>query len=158
MGYNKDETHGFTIVPLAINHTSGTSTYSLYVGNKTGTSGAYITGNLTVTGGITFYSQKSLKNIHETDFLSLDQLSNIHTIKYTWKDGRDDRMHVGGIADDIQKIIPEVIYENDGYLTMDYGNAGFVIGTSLIKPVVYHEKRIKELEEEVARLNNLLNA
>lgn len=67
-------------------------------------------------------------------------------------------MHVGGIADDIQKIIPEVIYENDGYLTMDYGNAGFVIGTSLIKPVVDHEKRIKELEEEVARLNNLLNA
>lgn len=114
--------------------------------------------NLTVKGGITFYSQKSLKNIHETDFLSLDQLSNIHTIKYTWKDGRDDRMHVGGIADDIQKIIPEVIYENDGYLTMDYGNAGFVIGTSLIKPVVDHEKRIKELEEEVARLNNLLNA
>lgn len=117
-----------------------------------------IEGNLTVSGGITFYSQKSLKNIHETDFLSLDQLSNIHAIKYTWKDGRDDRMHVGGIADDIQKIIPEVIYENDGYLTMDYGNAGFVIGTSLIKPVVDHEKRIKELEEEVARLNNLLNA
>lgn len=117
-----------------------------------------IEGNLTVSGGITFYSQRSLKNIHETDFLSLDQLSNIHAIKYTWKDGRDDRMHVGGIADDIQKIIPEVIYENDGYLTMDYGNAGFVIGTSLIKPVVDHEKRIKELEEEVARLNNLLNA
>jgi len=117
-----------------------------------------IEGNLTVSGGITFYSQKSLKNIHETDFLSLDQLSNIHAIKYTWKDGRDDRMHVGGIADDIQKIIPEVIYENDGYLTMDYGNAGFVIGTSLIKPVVDHEKRIKELEEEVYRLNNLLNA
>ena len=117
-----------------------------------------IEGNLTVSGGFTFYSQKSLKNIHETDFLSLDQLSNIHAIKYTWKDGRDDRMHVGGIADDIQKIIPEVIYENEGYLTMDYGNAGFVIGTSLIKPVVDHEKRIKELEEEVARLNNLLNA
>lgn len=51
---------------------------TLYINRTTN-----ITGNLTVSGGITFYSQKSLKNIHETDFLSLDQLSNIHAIKYT---------------------------------------------------------------------------
>lgn len=128
------------------------------IGVSNPTCALHVRGDFLATGGVTFYSQKSLKNIHETDFLSLDQLSNIHAIKYTWKDGRDDRMHVGGIADDIQKIIPEVIYENDGYLTMDYGNAGFVVSASLIKPVVDHEKRIKDLEAEVERLNNILNA
>lgn len=31
---------------------------------------------------------------------------------------------------------------------MDYGNAGFAIASSLIKPVVDHEQRIKALEKE----------
>lgn len=119
----------------------------------------HVVGNILATGGVTMQSQRSLKNVVDERGLSLAELSTIKPTRYTWKDKRDDRIHFGGIADDIEKVLPEVIYTtSDGTLTMDYGNAGFAIASSLIKPVVDHETkirmlevRVKELEEELKR-------
>ena len=111
-------------------------------------------GNILVSGGITMYSARKLKNITDERGLSLEELSVIKPTRFTWKDGRDDKVHIGGIADDVMKVLPEVIYKTgeDDTLTMDYGNAAFAIAASLIKPVVNHEERIKTLEEENKRL------
>lgn len=119
----------------------------------------YFSSNLLVGGGVTMQSQRSLKNVVDERGLSLTELSAIKPTRYTWKDGRDNNIHFGGIADDIEKVLPEVIYKTaDGTLTMDYGNAGFAIASSLIKPVIDHETkirmleiRVKELEEELKR-------
>lgn len=110
--------------------------------------------NLLVYGGVTMYSARKLKNIQDERGLSLEELSTIKPTRFTWKDGRDNKMHIGGIADDVQKVLPEVIYKTgeDDTLTMDYGNAAFAISASLIKPVVNHEERIKMLEDENKRL------
>ena len=109
--------------------------------------------NLLVNGGITMYSQRSLKNIVDERGLSLSELSKIKPTRYTWKDGRDNRLHFGGIADDIQQVLPEVVYKtSEGILTMDYGNAAFAVASSLIQPIVDHEKRIVMLEEENKQL------
>lgn len=118
-------------------------------------------GNILSTGGITMYSARKLKNIVDERGLSLEELSVIKPTRYTWKDGRDSKIHIGGIADDVMKVLPEVIYKTDNdTLTMDYGNAAFAIAASLIKPVISHEeeikalkKRIKELEEQVKTLS-----
>lgn len=113
----------------------------------------YTTGNLLVAGGITQYSQRSLKNIVDERGLSLKELSVIKPTRYTWKDNRDTNIHIGGIADDIMTVLPEVVIKNgEGVLTMDYGNAGFAIASSLIKPVIDHEERIRRLEKENMRL------
>lgn len=118
---------------------------------------AYISSNLLTGGGITMYSQRSLKNVIDERGLSLRELSIIKPTRYTWKDKRDDKVHIGGIADDIQEVLPEVVYEtNEGVLTMDYGNAGFAVASSLIKPVVSHEDRIKALEDEIAELKEMV--
>lgn len=108
----------------------------------------HVDGNILTTGGITMYSQRSLKNVVDERGLSLEELRTIKPTRYTWKDKRDNRIHFGGIADDIQQVLPEVVYNANGALTMDYGNAGFAIASSLIKPVVDHEQRIKVLEKE----------
>ena len=113
----------------------------------------HVVGNILVTGGTTMYSARKLKNIQDERGLSLDELSVIKPTRFTWKDGRDDKVHIGGIADDVMKVLPEVIYKTeDDTLTMDYGNAAFAIAASLIKPAVNHEERIKVLEEENKRL------
>lgn len=114
----------------------------------------HVAGNILVTGGTSMYSARKLKNITDERGLSLEELSVIKPTRFTWKDGRDDRIHIGGIADDVMKVLPEVIYKTgeDDTLTMDYGNAAFAIAASLIKPVVNHEERIKVLEEENKRL------
>ena len=129
---------------------------TLYTQQKSGTALTVfgheeVRGNILVTGGVTMYSARKLKNIQDERGLSLEELSTIKPIRFTWKDGRDDRIRIGGIAEDVMKVLPEVIYktrENDT-LTMDYGNAAFAISASLIKPVINHEERIRQLEEEV---------
>ena len=113
-----------------------------------------VNGNILATGGVTMYSARKLKNITDERGLSLEELSVIKPTRFTWKDNRDNKIHIGGIADDVMKVLPEVIYKTgeDDTLTMDYGNAAFAISASLIKPVVNHEERIRLLEEENKRL------
>lgn len=117
----------------------------------------HVDGNILTTGGVTMYSMRKLKNVVDERGLSLEELRTIKPTRYTWKDGRDNRLHFGGIADDIQQVLPEVVYNANGVLTMDYGNAGFAIASSLIKPVVDHEQRIKVLEKENEELKKRLN-
>lgn len=125
-----------------------TASGNLGIGTTSPSQKLHVDGNILTTGGVTMYSQKSLKNVVDEEGLTLEQLKTIKPTRYTWKDGRDNRIHFGGIADDIQQVLPEVVYNANGVLTMDYGNAGFAIASSLIKPVVDHEQRIKALEKE----------
>ena len=132
---------------------ASSTNYKLYVNGD-----SYISGNLLTGGGVTMYSQRSLKNVVDEEGLTLEELSSIKPTRYTWKDNRDSNIHFGGIADDIQQVLPEVVYKTkEGILTMDYGNAGFAIAASLIKPVIDHEQRIKALEKENELLKQELN-
>lgn len=134
---------------LCINGSNG------YVGVGTTSPSAklHVGGDILATGGFTMYSQRSLKNIQDERGLSLNELSIIKPTRYTWKDGRDNKLHIGGIADDVMKVLPEVVYKtSDGTLTMDYGNAAFAVASSLINPVMNHEERISLLEEENKQL------
>lgn len=123
-----------------------------------------INGNLLTTGAITMFSQASLKNIVDERGLSLEELAKIKPVRFTWKDGRDDRVHAGAIADNVLPVLPEVVYKtNDGKLTFDYGSGAWFVGTSLIKPVVElwdakdnHEKRITDLENENKRKDEII--
>jgi len=143
---------------------AGTSYISgkLGLGVSAPTEKLHVAGNILATGGVTMYSMRSLKNVVDEKGLSLEELSVIKPTRYTWKDGRDNKMHIGGIADDVMKVLPEVVYKTEGgVLTMDYGNAAFAIAASLINPIVEHERnikflqlRVRELEEEIKRLKS----
>lgn len=117
----------------------------------------YLNGSVLTSSGITMYSQRSLKDVVDERGLSLDELKTIKPTRYTWKDKRDEKVHIGGIADDVQKVLPEVIYEtNEGILTMDYANAGFAVAASLVEPVVAHDDEIKALKKEVETLKRII--
>ena len=120
------------------------------IGTASPSAKLHVSGDILATGGVTSHSMRSLKNIVDERGLSLEELAIIKPTRYTWKDGRDDRLHIGGIADDVMKVLPEVVYKtSDCTLTMDYGNAAFAIASSLIKPVSEHEKEIQALKEKV---------
>ncbi|MBQ5922438.1 MAG: hypothetical protein IIW91_03735 [Alistipes sp.] len=149
-----------TIIPSAASYTPVVvikKNGNVAIGGTTANAKLHVYGNLLTEGGITMYSQRSLKNILSYEGLSLEQLSVIKPIKFTWKDGRDNRYHVGGVADDVATVVPEVVYSTNDFLTMDYGNAGFYVAASLIKPVIDHEQRIKILEQENKALRDEIN-
>lgn len=133
-----------------------TSTLSLKVdanGNTT------INGNLLVYGYVSWFShsQRSLKNIISEQGLSLAQLERIKPIKFYWKDGRDMALHVGGVADVFAEVLPEVVARNiQDILCLNYVDAAFYVGASLIAPVLDHERRITkgEAEQEALKKEN----
>ena len=121
--------------------------------------GATINGNLLVNGNLSWItqSQRSLKHITSEQGLSLAQLERIKPIKFYWKDGRDSILHVGGVADVFAEVLPEVVSRWKDTLCLNYVDAGFYVGASLIAPVVDHERRIAQLERENEELKKKLN-
>ena len=84
----------------------------------------------------------------------------MRSIVYRWKDNGDDHdEHVGSIAQDWQKALPQVVLTaNDGKktLSMQYGVAALVSAITVARKVVDHERRIKELEDENRKLKEQL--
>ncbi len=120
-------------------------------------------GNMAVTGSVTENSDRKLKNIeYEGEGFGLDVLKKVKVAKWKWKDNnRDKRTHIGGVADNLVEIMPEVVFESedeDGTITSSiaYGKAGFSIAASLIAPVARHEDRIKELEKNIEKMQQEL--
>ena len=112
-------------------------------------------GALYSAGAVTALSDARHKKIASTVNLNIEQVAQMPDIRFTWNDRDDDKLHVGTIAQDWQRILPEVVTEAndvDRTLSMDYGVAALVSAITTARKVVDHEKRIKELEKECERL------
>lgn len=117
-------------------------------------------GNILATGGITQYSDIRTKNIIEDVNIDLQQIANSPTIRFKWngyKDRKDDgKTHVGGIAQYIQKILPEVIYNSNDLLTMDYATTGYIFSVNTAKHLLsYKTKTNKEINKLKSRVKYL---
>lgn len=118
-----------------------------------------VEGNMRATGEIVWNSSRVLKNIvnDEPTYLSMEDMLKIKPYRYTWKDGRDDKVHAGGIADEVLEVLPEVIVtDSEGIHSMDYGQASFTVATSLAPHVNRHNEEIDALKRRVKALEDLV--
>jgi len=120
-----------------------------------------ITGNLTVagainaTGEITAYytSDYRLKNNKITISNPVEKIKAIEGIEFDWIDDEHVPEHrigthdVGLIAQDVQKILPEVVREVDGYMSLDYAK----IVPLLVEAIKEQQKQIDRLEKLVGK-------
>ena len=97
-----------------------------------------VRGNLKVDGVVISSSDKRLKNNINVIDGALDKLEKLSGVYYYYNNNNNHK-HVGLIAQEVQEIIPEAIYEDEkGYLNIAYGNLlGVVI------------EAIKELRNEI---------
>jgi len=98
--------------------------------------------NLTVTGNVTAYSDIRVKDNVEQIEGALDKVQAIRGVTYNRTDLEDtERRYAGVIAQEIEKVLPEAIFESDDRKAVDY-NA--TIGLLI--------EAIKELKAEVETL------
>lgn len=96
------------------------------------------TGDLTISGNITANSDERLKtNIHTIDN-ALDKVSRLRGVYFN----KDDKASLGLIAQEVERIIPEVVL-NGEYKSVAYGN---LVGLLI--------EAIKELNDRVKKLEN----
>lgn len=106
-----------------------------------------VNGNILSTGRIAWNSSRVLKNIIDERYLTLDEMLQMKPYTYTWKDGRDNLIHVGAVADDIKKILPEtVLTDSKDIHSMDYAQTAYVMCASLTRELAKAKAEIRELK------------
>jgi hypothetical protein len=92
-------------------------------------------GNVTAAG---FFNSSDIRLKEVVDIVY--DPSEISAITYKWKDGADDKNHVGYSAQEVQKYMPDAVNEDEkGFLSVDYIQV-------LVAKIDALEKRVKELE------------
>jgi len=97
-------------------------------------------GNFTAVGNVTAYSDISQKSDIETIYGGFELVRRMRGVRYT-RIGTNER-NVGVIAQEVQKVVPEVVHDNNGVLSVAYGN---LVGV-LIEAIKDLEQRIRVLE------------
>jgi len=117
-------------------------TVELYYGGakklETTSGGVSVTGAMTASGDVVAFSDKKLKENIET--LDGKKVLDMRGVSFTRKDtGKESS---GVIAQEIQKVAPELVHDTEGTLGVSYGN---LVGY-LIEAVKDQQKQIDELK------------
>ena len=120
----------------------------------------HVAGNILATGGITCYSSdQRAKTVIEQINLSLKQIANAPTIRFKWNDWKikdDGKTHIGGIAQYMQKLLPETVLEADNTLNMDYATTGYIFAVQTAKHLVKTDTEVEKLKKRVKKLEKQL--
>ena len=109
-------------------------------------------GNMLSNGYVTALSDARYKTIVGNIDITVEQIASLPTILYKRNDLHDDTIFAGSIAQEWQKVLPQVVMTSNDYLgtlsiAHGVGASIFVIVTA--RKVVNLEKRIERLEKRV---------
>jgi hypothetical protein len=99
-------------------------------------------GNITVAGTVTANSDEKLKENVQTIENALDKVKNLRGVEYDRKDSGEHQ--IGVIAQEVERIIPEVVY-GDEIKSVAYGN---LVGL-LIEAIKDQQNEIDELKKKL---------
>ena len=77
-----------------------------------------MSGALICTGNITAYSDIRLKHNITTISEPNEKLKKINGYEFDWKEKNNKKHDIGVIAQEIEKVIPEVVIESDGEIIL----------------------------------------
>jgi hypothetical protein len=104
-------------------------------------------GSITAGGNVTAYSDERLKTNWRD--LPADFIEQLAKVKHGVYDRTDQEMtQVGVSAQSLQPVMPNAVIEDDGKLSVAYGNAALVAAIKLAERVVALEAKLAELSNE----------
>jgi hypothetical protein len=139
---------------------------SVYIGNPNSqignlTSNLFVNGETTITGNTFCYgtvsaaSDINLKKDIFTVENAIDKVKNLRGVNFTYI--KNDEKSMGVIAQEIQEIIPEVVTNNNGTLTVNYCALAGVFIEAIKEMSLKHDNTISELKEQINELRTILN-
>lgn len=128
---------------------------TISLGNRAvgiGTSPSYtlhVAGTIYATGAITALSDARKKDITGEAGVTVEQIAHAPAVQFLWKDKerRKDGQQVGTLAQYWQTVLPEVVSDKGGELSMQYGVAALVSSIIIARKVANHEVRIDKMEK-----------
>ena len=117
------------------------STGEVGIGTRSPSQMLEVSGQILASGDITAFSDESLKENVVTIPNALEKVSQLRGVNYDRKD--TGKFSIGVIAQEVEKIIPEVVSDNDGIKSVAYGN---IVGLLI--------EAIKDLKDEIEELKS----
>ncbi len=103
-------------------------------------------GNLTITGNLSQNSDAVLKeNVEDIDG-ALEKVKQLRGVEFNMIG--NDRKELGVIAQEVEKVLPELVTEKEGIRSVAYGN----ITAVLIEAIKEQQTQIDELKNQVELL------
>lgn len=119
------------------------TTSNAAVGGALAVTGAITTAStITAAGNITAFSDERLKSDIKTIQNALDLVGEMRGVSYVANN--TGLPSVGVVAQEMQKIVPEVVQDNNGMLSVAYGN---IVGV-LIEAIKELKVKVEELESK----------
>ena len=110
-----------------------------------------VNGTIRATADVIAYSDRRVKDNIETIENPLEKVKELRGVSYTRNDIEDKSTKIGVIAQEVEKVLPEVVeQDNEGKYSVAYGN---MVGL-LIESVKEQQKQIDELKSEIKELKD----
>ena len=84
----------------------------------------------------------------------LKKVLSLRGVTYNWKDSTAPRRMMGMIAQEVLPIVPELVYQNDGYYGINYGETSAL----LIEAIKVQQQQIEEIKKMLVQQTGLLQA
>jgi hypothetical protein len=108
-----------------------------------------MSGNMTVAGDVTAFSDARVKTNVQTIENALDKTLALRGVSYNRTDSDDTRTKIGVIAQETLEVLPEVVnQDNSGMYNVSYGN----MTALLIEAIKEQQAQIEDLKLEVKKL------
>jgi hypothetical protein len=94
---------------------------------------------------------------------SLDLVKELRGVKFSWRDESVSGTHMGLIAQEVEKVIPELVYTNpvDGYMGINYDEVTAVLIEAIKeqqKIIESKEMRIRSLEDRLLGIEEKISS
>ena len=140
MGWNGSNTYGVRVDSARVADSAGTAT-NLSGGSVNGTTGVF-SGNVSAPS-FSYSSDRAFKNNIVTISNSLDKIMQLRGVTFNWK--KDNKPNVGLIAQEVEKVFPELVSGEEGNKSVQYGN----LVAPLIEAVKAQQEEIETLESRI---------
>lgn len=112
-------------------------------------------GNFTASGNVTAYSDERVKTNIKTIDNAVDKVKQLRGVEFDRTDMKNNDHQIGVIAQEVEKVIPEVVIEQeDGMKSVAYGN---MVGL-LIEAMKEQQAQIDAQNEQINSLKEEINA
>ena len=106
-----------------------------------------MSGNMTVAGDVTAYSDARVKENVETIVQALDKVLQLRGVSYNRTDSDDKKTKIGVIAQETLVVVPEVVnQDNAGMYNVSYGN----LAGLFIEAFKEQQKQIEDLKSIIS--------
>lgn len=109
--------------------------------------------------GNEYYSSSDIryKNVIKHSCIDLSNLAALPIFLYTWKDKRDNTIHIGSSAQAVEQVIPQLVTKNStGFKSLNYSILGTIAGITACKELVTQKSELQQLKEKVKQLEDKL--